>query len=495
MPTVYNKVVAGSQTLIDLSQDTVTSAAHILSGHVGHLADGTQVTGTGSSGVDMPTFTIVWDSNWETPISITCNKTFAECYAYSDYWGYVEQHDQVYPSAIYPLEAYRQVKDNSYLTYMLMAGLVPVYDIRYNSDGSIVLTNPSAYEEILNITQNGSYYPSGGVIQEVNVSVPSSSPTLQSKTATPSESQQTISPDSGYDGLSSVTVGAVSSTYVGTGISRRTSSDVDAGQVAGEYQVAIPSGYYESSVTKYVPNGSATTPATTITANPSISVNSSGLITATASASQSVTPTVSTGYVLSGTAGTVTVSGSNTSQLTTQAAQTIHPSTSDQTIASGRYLTGAQTIKAVTLSNLTAANIKSGVTVTVGDSTDSDCVASVTGTYSGGSSKNMQAYIGYASRTANSYGATSVTLTVAKTGTYTISWCAWRGSSSGTMGTNLHKGSTAESSNHQTWTGTYGQCIELTSQSLTQGTVLTLYATSGSNNRTIYVGNLIIEEE
>lgn len=76
-------------------------------------------------------------------------------------------------------------------------------------------------------------------------------------------------------------------------------------------------------------NGSATTPATTITANPTISVNNSGLITASVSKSQSVTPTVSAGYVSSGTAGTITVSGSNTSQLTTQAAQTIHPSTTD----------------------------------------------------------------------------------------------------------------------------------------------------------------------
>lgn len=272
----------------------------------------------------------------------------------------------------------------------------------------------------------------------------------------------------------------------------RTSADLTASGAT----VTVPAGLYAEAASKSVASGSTSTPATTITANPSISVNSSGLITATASASQSVTPTVSAGYVSSGTAGTITVSGSNTNQLTTQAAQTIYPSTSDQSIASGRYLTGAQTIKGVTIANLTAANIKSGVTVTVGDSADADRIASVTGTYSGGgSSKNIQAYIGYASRTANSYGATSVTLTVAKTGTYTISWCAWRGSSSGTMGTNLHIGSTTETANHQTWTGTYGQCITLTNQSLTQGTVLTLYATSGNNSRTIYVGNLIIEEE
>lgn len=159
-------------------------------------------------------------------------------------------------------------------------------------------------------------------------------------------------------------------------IASKTSSDMT---VSGA-TVTAPAGYYASAASKSVASGSATTPATTITANPTVSVNSSGLITATVSKTQSVTPSVSAGYVSSGTAGTITVSGSGTSQLTTQAAQTIHPSTTDQTIASGKYLTGAQTIKAVTTTNLTAANIVQGVTVKIGDSTDDDCVASVTGT-------------------------------------------------------------------------------------------------------------------
>lgn len=122
--------------------------------------------------------------------------------------------------------------------------------------------------------------------------------------------------------------------------------------------------------------------------------------------------------------------------------------------------------------------------------------AITTGTASGGggSSKNIQAYIGRASRKANSYGATSVTLTVAKTGTYDVSWCAWRSSSSGTMGTNLHVNNTS-GTNQQTFTNTYGQCITLTNQQYDQGDVLTLYATSGSSSRTINVANLIIEEQ
>jgi hypothetical protein len=46
--------------------------------------------------------------------------------------------------------------------------------------------------------------------------VPQVAPTLQSKTVSPSTSQQTVSPDSGYDGLSSVTVNAMPSGTAGT---------------------------------------------------------------------------------------------------------------------------------------------------------------------------------------------------------------------------------------------------------------------------------------
>lgn len=45
-----NKVQYGNNTLIDLSQDTVASAADIVSGKVGHLRDGSVVTGTASAG-------------------------------------------------------------------------------------------------------------------------------------------------------------------------------------------------------------------------------------------------------------------------------------------------------------------------------------------------------------------------------------------------------------------------------------------------------------
>lgn len=128
------------------------------------------------------------------------------------------------------------------------------------------------------ISGKGVAVPSGtkldGMAALVEAIEQGSDPVLQSKSVTPSETAQTVKPDSGYDGLSQVSVGAISKTYVG------------------------------SSVPK-------------------------------------------------------------------QAAQTITPGTSNKTIASGRYLTGTQTVKGD--ANLVAGNIAKDVTI-----------FGVTGTHEGG---------------------------------------------------------------------------------------------------------------
>lgn len=120
---------------------------------------------------------------------------------------------------------------------------------------------------------------------------------------------------------------------IGT-IATKTASNLTASGAT----VTVPAGYYASQATKSV--------ATATQATPSIEVSSGGLITAKS--------TQSAGYVTAGTK-------SATKQLTTQAAQTITPGTADKTIASGRYLTGTQTIKGD--ANLVSGNIKSGVSI------------------------------------------------------------------------------------------------------------------------------------
>lgn len=79
-------------------------------------------------------------------------------------------------------------------------------------------------------------------------------------------------------------------------------------------------------------------------------------------------------------AGTVT--GIITGTMTERVAMSYLPSQNDQTINSGQYLVGVQTIRGVTTTNLLAQYIANGITVKIGCSADDDCVTTVTGTLS-----------------------------------------------------------------------------------------------------------------
>lgn len=156
-------------------------------------------------------------------------------------------------------------------------------------------------------------------------------------------------------------------------------------------------------------------------ATPSITVSTGGLITASA--------TQSAGKVAAGTK-------SATQQMATQAAQTITPGTTSKTIASGRYLTGTQTIAGD--ANLIAANIKQGVSI-----------FGVAGSLQSGGAPSPivagDAPIYYTQmvgeRYANSYGATGISYTVKKAGTYRFKYWVMRERTSG-CGSQLRKNGT-----------------------------------------------------
>lgn len=156
---------------------------------------------------------------------------------------------------------------------------------------------------------------------------------------------------SGGQMLSGATAYADGTKYTGT-IESKAASDLT---VSGA-TVSVPAGYYSTAASKAVASGSATAPASISGTSASLTT---GTNTLTLSKSVSVTPVVSAGYVSSGTAANSSVS--LTASVTTKAAATITPGTSNQTIAAGTYLTGAQTIAGD--ADLIASNIKAGVKI------------------------------------------------------------------------------------------------------------------------------------
>ena len=326
---------------------------------------------------------------------------------------------------------------------------------------------PTTSQQTETITADSGY----DGLEEVDITV--NAIQTETKSATPSETAQTITPSSGKY-LSSVSVGAISSTYVGSGITRRSSSDLTASGAT----VTVPSGYYASHASKAVSSGTATAPSSISGTSATVST---GTNTLTLSKTVSVTPNVSTaGYISSGTAGNSSVS--LTASVTTKGTATITPGTSNQTINSGTYITGTQTISGD--ANLVAGNIKSGTTI-----------FGVTGTYAGGTSKNVQV-LQSTSRT-NSSSLTKVLgdLTVSKTGTYDVYWSGGRTNTSAsyTWGTRLYVDGTGYGTENTSWSNNC-QSNHLSNVSLTANQKLSVYSRGRSGSYYTFVPMLTIIE-
>lgn len=159
--------------------------------------------------------------------------------------------------------------------------------------------------------------------------------TQAAATITPTESVQTAVAAKRYT-TGAVKVAAIPGNYIGSQVPMMMDLTVSGNTVTapGECYAAVP-------ISASVADGSVVIPSPTITADPAISVNGSGLITASVSGSGTITPTVSEGWVSSVSGGTATVTGSKTQQLATEAGRIITPTREQQTaILSGRFATG-----------------------------------------------------------------------------------------------------------------------------------------------------------
>ena len=225
------------------------------------------------------------------------------------------------------------------------------------------------------------------------VSGGSSGVKLQSKTVTPSENTQTVNPDSSYDALSSVTVGAISNTYIGSGVTKKSAATYTPGTsdqsiASGQYLNGTQTIKGDSNLTATnIKSGVKIFNVTGSYAGSSSGGNTPNLQTKTVTPSES-TQTVSPDSGYDGLSKVTVNAISSTyigSDVTKKSAATYIPKTTDQSIASGQYLSGTQTIKGD--ANLVAGNIKSGVSI-----------FGVTGTYAGGGSSggsgnnNVEAY-------------------------------------------------------------------------------------------------------
>ena len=225
------------------------------------------------------------------------------------------------------------------------------------------------------------------------VSGGSSGVKLQSKTVTPSENTQTVNPDSSYDALSSVTVEAISNTYIGSSVTKKSAATYTPGTsdqsiASGQYLNGTQTIKGDSNLTAAnIKSGVKIFNVTGSYAGSSSGGNTPNLQTKTVTPSES-TQTVSPDSGYDGLSKVTVNAISSTyigSDVTKKSAATYIPKTTNQSIASGQYLSGTQTIKGD--ANLVAGTIKSGVSI-----------FGVTGTYTGGGSSggsgnnNVEAY-------------------------------------------------------------------------------------------------------
>lgn len=182
MANEYNSkvVLANGTVLIDLTADTV-DAAHLLSGYTAHGADGAPITGANTFDSDTSTDTL-------QVAEALSGKTF-------------HARGTAYTGTMTNNGAVTGTITTKGTAYTIPQGY-------HDGSGTVNLDSTS----LTNLTANN--IRAGITILSVEGTMSGSEGVVaQAKTATPTFSQQVISPDTGYTHLSQVTVSAIGVTY------------------------------------------------------------------------------------------------------------------------------------------------------------------------------------------------------------------------------------------------------------------------------------------
>ena len=231
---------------------------------------------------------------------------------------------------------------------------------------NITTTGQTIYLDTLTVTNNGVYTPNTNhYYSTVTVEVEGSAPAnLQEKTnIDPSTASQTITADSGYDGLSSVQINAMPTltlpTSAASSATNGYTSKATISRSTSDQYINIPTGYNSTGAyykIDAVANGTATAPASISGTSATISTSSNTL---TLTKTVSVTPSVTAGYISSGTAGNSSVS------LTASVAVNPTPTASGATVTipAGYYSTDtSKSVTTMTLPTSASASATSGYT-------------------------------------------------------------------------------------------------------------------------------------
>lgn len=174
-----NKIVFGSETLIDLSADTVDESL-LLSGYTAHDKSGEQITGTCTFDSDTTDATVA----------------VAEMLTGKTAYARAAKITGTMPNIGSQTGSITTVAQEVAISQGYHDGGGEV-SIDSDEQAKIIASNIKMGVEILGVT---------GTLE------PSSTVTAQSKSVTPALTSQTVLPDSGYDYLSQVTVAAITRT-------------------------------------------------------------------------------------------------------------------------------------------------------------------------------------------------------------------------------------------------------------------------------------------